>query len=1185
MKLRKLALQGYKTFASRTEFVFDDGVTAIVGPNGSGKSNIADALRWVLGEQSYSSLRARRTADMIFAGSQQRARANLAQATITLDNSDGWLPIDYSEVEIARRAFRSGENEYLINGQHVRLKDVADLLATSGLAERTYTIVGQGLIDQALSLRSDERRALFEEAAGITHYKARRAETLRRLEETQRNLQRVHDILEELRPRVASLRRQATRTRNYEQISTDLHELLRVWYGYKWEQAKIELRGARQAAVKAETAWGTARESLLAHQGLIDAAQSRLAIAQQEVAERQAARERLRQEIDAARRTQAIQRERRGAIERQIADVANELPLLEQQAAAARAEIEAATADLLAAQQGLQEQQDRLNTFRVAFEGQRAAIARWQGETARLETEQRRAQTAVAQTEGQLAQLRERLEEFAGQDTEPVKEGQDEELAKLESIAAAARDGVIRLQASRNEEARARGAEIGRLKELRRSIRDTETELNRRRNELARQEERVVLLEQQRQQAIPLAAERVIGQLAGLVRIPPAHATALAAALGERLAAWLVADADSLWQAIANARQGKTSLARLTLVAGDAPAQAGNRPSVSGEPGILGWADERIEFDAAAAPLVDRLLGRLLLVDDASTAYRLARDWPPGYVAVAPDGLAVHSGGMVELSGSAETGILAREARWREAAAALERQRAALADQEASAARQQAEIDALQEQVDSRANEERRLSQLEAEAGTRLSQAQQQLDRAGQQRDFQARRRAEQAAAREQLRGRIAQTEAAAARQAELAAQHSAALAAAREQLAALPVGEAEQQQQGLRQALAAAQTILAGRQAVVDSRRATLNQADGQLGRLQQRLAGLREQLAALGPDEDDAALAVAERELAAVTAALGPVQAAADSDRALLARLQSESAPLQRHTHELETQLTQTHIRLTQHENQIEGLQERIRADLGLVALSYDAEQTGPTPLPIREVVEELPAVNELPADIEENIHHYRGQLQRMGPINPDAPTELAATEERFEFLTQQVGDLTETDSQLRVVIAELDELTSKAFAKTVEQVNGIFDQTFRQLFGGGSGRLVMTDPDDPTSSGVEIIARLPNRREQGLALLSGGERSLTAVALLFSLLRVSPPPFCVLDEVDAALDEANVNRFRDLLQELSLQTQFILITHNRGTVQAAQTLYGVSMQPDSSSQVISIKPEEYLGQRSGS
>ncbi len=1182
MKLRKLALQGYKTFASRTEFVFDDGVTAIVGPNGSGKSNIADALRWVLGEQSYSTLRARRTADMIFAGSGQRARANLAQAAITLDNSDGWLPIDYSEVEIARRAYRSGENEYLINGQHVRLKDVADLLATSGLAERTYTIVGQGLIDQALSLRSDERRALFEEAAGITHYKARRAETLRRLEETQRNLQRVHDILEELRPRVASLRRQATRTRNYEQISADLHELLRVWYGYKWEQAKGDLRGARRTATAAEAAWTAAREKLLAHQTQIDEAQRRVGAAQTEIAARQAARDQLRQQIETARRAQVVQRERRAALERQIAEAETEAPLLEQQAAAAQAEIAAATADLLAAQQDLATQQERARVFRAAFEVQREAIAQRQGDVARLEADQRRAQTALAQAEGQLESLRERLNELAA---EPDSDdAPDEALARLESVAAAARDAALRLQAARNDEGRARAAEIGRLKDLRRGVRDSESDLNRRRNDLARQEERTALLERQRQRAVPLARERVVGQLAGLLRIPPAHETAIATALGERLGTWLVGGADDLWQAIANARAQKEGTGHLALLARDAPAAAVARPDVAGLPGVIGWAADMIEFEPAAGPLVERLLARLLLVTDATAAYRLALDWPPGFAAAAPDGVVVHSGGVVELHGGDETGILLREGRWREAAAALERQRAALAEREADAARRQADIDALQEQVDNRATEERRLARLETEAGTRLAAAQQQLDRARQQRDFLARRRAERAATQEQLRTRIAQTEATVARQAELAGQHGAALAAAREALAALPVGEAEQQQQGLRQALAAAQTILAGRQAVVDSRRATLSQADGQLGRLRARLSQLREQLDELGPDEDDASLVAAERELADIETPLGQLQVAVEADRALLARLQSDSPPLQRHAHELESQLTQAHIRLTQHENQIEALQERIRADLGLVALSYDAEQTGPTPLPMREVVEELPVVDGLPADIEENIHHFRGQLQRMGPINPDAPAELAATEERFEFLTQQVGDLAETDSQLRAVIGELDELTSAAFARTVEQVNGIFDQTFRQLFGGGSGRLAMTDPDDPTSSGVEIIARLPNRREQGLALLSGGERSLTAAALIFSLLRVSPPPFCVLDEVDAALDEANVNRFRDLLRELSDQTQFILITHNRGTVQAAQTLYGVSMQPDSSSQVISIKPEEYLS-RTGS
>lgn len=1180
MKLRKLSLQGYKTFASKTEFVFDSGITAIVGPNGSGKSNIADALRWVLGEQSYGTLRARRSADMIFAGSQQRARAGMAQATITLDNSDGWLPIDFTEVEIARRSFRSGENEYLINGRQVRLKDVAELLATSGLAERTYTIIGQGLVDQALSLRSDERRALFEEAAGITHYKSRRAETLRRLEETQRNLQRVHDILEELRPRVTSLKRQATRTRNYEQISADLRELLRVWYGYKWEQTKRDLRAARAAAAAAERAWLTARDELLAHQGRIDDAQSRLTQTQQQAAELQGRRDRLRQDVETARRTQAVYRERRAALQRQIAEAESETPFLEQAAQTARGELEAATADLLAARTELQTHQTQLQEFHAAFESHRASIERERAAVARVESERRQAQIALAQAQGQLAQLRLRLEELTSEPEPAGPNDVEATLATLESAATAAQQETIRLQAARQAMNRGREADAGRLKTLRRTLRDAEQQLNTLRNDLARQEERVAQLERRGPRAIQLEPEAVVGRLAALIRIPRQHEPAIVAALGERLAAWLVADSAGLWRAVATARhQRDGSEARLLLAALDAPPRPDNRPAVAGEPGVIGWADEYVQAGGDVAPLIKRLLGGVLLVKDAPTGYRLAAGWPPGYVAADPEGVLIHGGGLVEVGAAAGDDILAAETRRRDEATRLDELRATLTKRESETAERQAAIDKLQEEMDERAEAERQLSRQETEAAQALADARRQLDQLRRQREFTARRRDERAAARAQAEARMAQTEAAIAEQAARLTQLDVALTEARDRLAALPTGEVEQQQQSLRQYVATAQTILAGRQAVVDSRRATLNQAEGQLNRLRQRLSGLQEQLDALGGAEDESGVVVLEQELVQIADALDPLMASMAADRARLTSLQANSAGLQRHAHDLESQLTQAGIRQTRHENQIEGLQERIRADLGLVSLSYDAEQTGAPPLPMQEIIEELPAVTELPPDIEENIHHYRGQLQRMGPVNPDAPAELQATEERYDFLTQQVGDLTETDAQLRQVIAELDELTSKAFAKTVEEVNGIFDATFQQLFGGGSGRLTMTDPDDPTNSGVEIIARLPNRREQGLALLSGGERSLTAAALIFSLLKVAPPPFCVLDEVDAALDEANVTRFRDVLRELGRHTQFILITHNRGTVQAANTLYGVSMQPDSSSQVISIKPEEYL------
>jgi chromosome segregation protein len=297
----------------------------------------------------------------------------------------------------------------------------------------------------------------------------------------------------------------------------------------------------------------------------------------------------------------------------------------------------------------------------------------------------------------------------------------------------------------------------------------------------------------------------------------------------------------------------------------------------------------------------------------------------------------------------------------------------------------------------------------------------------------------------------------------------------------------------------------------------------------------------------------------------------------------LEKELTEAHRTSHGLETRYAQARINLSHHESQLETIGERIKTDLGLVALTFDDDQPGQAPLPITKIVDRLPEVTELPEDIERTIQRYRGQLNRIGAINPEAPAEFEETKNRYEFLSQQVDDLNHTREQLKRIIEELDELTSRSFAETVTKVDSVFGVVFKRLFGGGSAKLVMTQPDDLTISGVDIVARLPRRREQGLALLSGGERSLTAAALIFAILKVSPTPFCVLDEVDAMLDEANVTRFREMLRELSQHTQFIVITHNRGTVQVAESVYGVSMGADGVSQVISVRPEEYIRNQS--
>lgn len=1179
MRLKKLVLQGYKTFATKTEFLFDEGITSIVGPNGSGKSNIADAVRWVLGEQSYSTLRGKRTVDMIFAGSQSRPRAGMAQAILTLDNSDGWLPIDYSEVEIGRRAHRSGENEYILNGQKVRLKDITDLLATSGLAERTYTIIGQGLVDQALSLRAEERRALFEEAAGINHYKSRRAETLRRLQETQRNLQRVHDILAEIRPRLTSLKRQATRAQNYEQISLDLQNLLRIWYGFRWEQAKKEIRRAKETAASSEKVWQTSRQKMRVQQENADDLRRQIHRLQQKINEAQNQRDDLRDQLEAARRQVAIMQERRESVQRRLQEVEAELPPIGQQREAAAAELAAATEELTTAQASLNQAREQLQTFNANFQTQQATINKWQSELKNSVQAQRSTQNRVAQLQGQLNQLREQLQEQtaaqpSNDDAEAVK--LQAEVEKLTAVFTTAQQKVDEQRQQRTDLQKQRQELIQELKNLRRDLRDQEQQLSRQQKELARLEAQTEMLDQMRRKETAVSDNiQVLGNLASILTIPAQHQQAIEAALQTRLGTLLLPDEAALWQLLAQ----RDPDAALAVAVADS-LQPAAPPEIK-EKGVIGWADSVVEYDKQFAPLVQLLLGRILLVDGAKTAVAIAKTLPTGCVAAAPDGTVAHAGGLIELVGqSAQDSLLAREEAWREAQQKLAEKKEEVAAVETAVSDQQALIQSKQEAADELNNEEQRLGRLMNEASQRVSQAQRELDRQKQQQAFAERQQAAQAEATARLQNRIATLAANAKKDEEEVVRLEAAVSQAQAQLDSLPVAEAQQQRESLRQNIGAEQTIVDGRRAVVDSRRATLNQFEQQLARLKERQSALQAQQAELAQNKHEQNRLQLQDQMSELDAELAPMKTRLAALQDELGKVEEETAVSQKETHDHETIYTQAKIAFSQQQSAIEGLQERIKTDLGIVALHYDEDQFGPNPLPIGGV-QALPQVAELPDDIEETIHTYRGQMQRMGAINPDAPEEYQETQDRYDFMTQQIEDLTETEEKLRKVIEELDELTSRAFAETVDKVNAVFGETFTQLFGGGAGRLVLTDPDDLTVSGVDIIARLPNRREQGLGLLSGGERSLTAAALIFSLLKVSPTPFCIMDEVDAALDEANINRFRDQLRELALGTQFIVITHNRGTVQAAQTIYGISMGSDSASQAISIKPEEYIKQ----
>ncbi|MDW8068523.1 MAG: AAA family ATPase [Anaerolineae bacterium] len=1025
MRLQRLELQGYKSFADRTEFVFPTGITAIVGPNGSGKSNIADAIRWALGEQSLRLLRGKTTEDMIFSGSGRRPRAGMAQVLLTLDNGDGWLPVDFAEVTLGRRAYRSGESEYLLNGNRVRLRDLMDLLAESGLAQRTYTVIGQGLVDIALSLQPQERRALFEEAAGIAVYRARREEAAAQLDETERNLERVRDLLGEIAPRLKRLEEQMARFQEYERVSGYLKQLQRAWYGYHWGQAQGELQRAQERARAAE-------EALAARQAEAEAIAARLADLRHRQTE-------LRNDLRDAYRRVADLHERMDAAQRELAALAERSRLL-----AVREE----------------ELQAELEPLRVQETAQAERVRAAQAQVAELQERVAAQEARVAALEAELADLRRRVREEALQRERMEAEGRAlrAQRDELEAALAQTHARLARLEAERELLARMRDEGAGLAEGTRRIL----------------------------QAGLP----GVIGLVSQILRVPPEWERAVEAALGPLLQAIVVED----WEAVLAARRLLGADGRALLLP-LAEIRARPRPSPSGFA-----SGGEVRCDERFRPLVDVLLGQVWMVEDLEAARALAPTLPPGGRCVTREGEIVAADGTVTV-GRAEGGLLARERAWGELPGRLEAARRQKEEQEAELARV---VQALAE-WEARSQEASRAAD---EAAARLAQAE-------------------------------------------------APLAGARTDLALA------------RQALENGRALLAREEAALDRIRRELEARRARLNELARERRAVAERLEALRQET-----ARHEEALREARARIGPAEEELNRLSAEQDAVEAEERRISARIRQAEERLNAARLEVSRTQDRLTRLQERIQEDLGLV----DLEVRGPVrlqqPLPLGSLVTSLPVVEVLPEGLEEEIQRLKARLRQLGPINPGAPQEYAEVNERYRFLSEQVADLETASARLRAVVADLDRMMEQAFRETFEAVAQAFEENFTRLFNGGSARLELTDPDDPARTGVDILARPPGKRLQSLALLSGGERALTAVALIFAILKVRPTPFCVLDEVDAMLDEANVARFRDLLTELAQRTQFIVITHNRGTVEAADTVYGVSMGPDGTSQVLSLR-----------
>ncbi|MCX7609581.1 MAG: chromosome segregation protein SMC [Anaerolineales bacterium] len=1191
LRLKSLELHGYKTFASRVLFEFAEGITAIVGPNGSGKSNIADALRWVLGEQSYSVLRAKKTEDMIFSGSEQRPRAGMASATVIFDNSDGWLPVDFTEVSLSRRAYRDGRNEYLLNGQHVRLRDINELLAQSGLAERTYTIIGQGLVDASLALKADERRRLFEEAAGIGLYRSRREEALRRLEITHRNLDRVQDILAELEPRLRSLERQAARAREYAQVQADLRQTLREWYGYHWHRAQQDVAQAMEAVRlqqarlhEVREAYQAARQQYLSFREHLNGLRAQLNAWHRRLAQLHAEREATTGELAALEERRRALFERRQGLVSEQERLKEELRLVREQQAEAETELK----------QQQQEREEAANRLQLA----QTALQEAQAKRLALETDLEAARRALDSLASQRAAAQSRLEDL----TVRREKGRARLLAAQETL----QEATTRLEtlalrliettaAQQNAEAAFRKVQ-SELDQVRRQWTDLEEQLKQtqsawgaRQAERARLQAQSDVLEQAEQSMAGLAegarflleAARQArlngaqGILAGALEIPAEYEIAIAAALGDYADAVLLHSGFNLDQALDLLEQsgGRASLLPLQELIPSAPLP------VRAEEGVLGLAAEVVKAPAELRPAVDLLLGQVFIVRDRQTARRVLTGQPASARAVTLRGEVFHVGGAVLAGKPARVAVLSRPRQRRELSQMLEAVNREITNLESQMKLLQTQVQTVRQEIVAK---EREMAEKRREwegASSAQQQAQVEHETARQQFEWHQQQQVS-------LETELVQLEQESHSLSKILESLEDNLVAARETVrqktAALASGSLDDLRQDVTYwtaRLAAIEQNWSNTHHRLQERLQTTRRLEARQQELVKRLEELESELEAV--EQGQRELRQKTTTIGAQLAELNALIAPAEGE---LTQAEQQETDLQRQENEAQLALgrverlyTQLQLDLNRKQEALQSLRNKIEDDFGLVMFEYLPEVSGPVPLPLDGVVEQLPVVTELSPEIEETLNRQRALLRRLGPVNPEAEQEYRAVRERYTFLTEQLADLHRAEADLKQVIAELDDITRREFQKTFEAVAEHFHHIFQRLFGGGSARLTLTNPEDLTETGIEIEARLPGRREQGLSLLSGGERSLTAIALIFALLKVSPTPVCVLDEVDAMLDEANVARFRDLLAELSKKTQFVIITHNRNTVQAADVIYGVTMGRDSTSQVISLRLDE--------
>lgn len=1210
MYLKRLDVQGFKTFANRTHLEFGPGLTAVVGPNGSGKSNVTDALRWVLGEQSARTLRAKKTEDVIFAGSGKKSAMGMAEVSVSFDNSEGWLPVEFDEVVVSRRAFRSGDNEYLINGARVRLRDVLELFEKANVGQNSYAFMGQGMVDAVLSAKPEDRRSLLEEAADVRRHQQKLDDALNRLKQTRENTDKAQLLIAEIRPRLQQLERQARRADEAARLSKELAEALRELFGGQWGQAQEALTAAQAALDQRREAFNASRRELGVNRAGAEQRRAEIQRRRAEIMEREAEKGRLTAQLARLEQSITLDRERHSMLMNRHQELLAEAESL----AAEREGMAGESVDaerqrefqveLQAARTALQETRQALDVVERRHSDLRNALMRTEenarraagsaqesrNRALRLKSERERlVNESVRLEEQRLAQGRSLSEnaEAIRVNTEALASAEAELLAAEEMYGqeqAAAAEGQAGVEATR-----AALADLDRQKELLEARKQLLEEFSAEQGGAAAGVRAIFDAAEfsartggQYNPDVPTISG-VIGVVSRLIRVPAGLELAIEAALAENVEAVVIqrqSDALSALRMLVAQKGGRAHVVAEDSLKHQYPV------NLHKERGVVGVASSLVRFEGAHRAIVETLLGRTVVVQDQEAAEMILRRGLGN--AVTMDGILFRQNGT--LYGGAGEGAAPGFGRGEEIAE-LEAQIAEVSgERERTASRLERSLDGLEALSSAAARAEVHVQTLrnrEREVRRALEDARGRLAPLRGEIRWTAEALQRMAAEIARLDAEVVRFEGEASEfeRASEAATDSTAQAAELERVSA----ERAQAQDAVNTASGRVSEIqgeLRTLEVLRERQAASVRRVTDLISAKRQQAQNTEREAAALS-----SRIAAAQADLGQLNERLAALAGADHPGAAELGRWQREEQELtaavtrlQNTVFEAERALLEAESEVRRYSGELDSLRQVMEAegytvsDAGRIVALEEQFEAPPEWLQREDesVADVPPIAGAADADVaalQRRVNSIRNQIRNLGPVNNDAPLDYAENRERYDFLTTQVEDLSRAEEELRAAIAELRELIGVAFDTTFAKVNELFKEYFTGFFGGGEANLQLTDGDDLTA-GVDIVARPPGKRVQNLSMLSGGERALTAISLLFALLSNNPSPICVLDEVDAALDEANVTRFAETLKNLSTRTQFIVVTHNRRTIEKADAIYGVSMADDSTSRILSLR-----------